>query len=76
MTAQMSLCKCTELQTQQSLHCLHTCTQSIDVDELYGNVEIVGDKPVKNDAWEMSMSEEAKQNAWPKHYERLLNLSA
>ena len=28
------------------------------------NVDVVGDKPVKNDAVEMSMSEEAKQNAW------------
>ena len=33
----------------------------------------VGDKPVKNDAGEMSMSEETKQNAWAEHYERLLN---
>ena len=27
-----------------------------------------------NDTWEMSMSEEAKQNAWAEHYERLLNV--
>ena len=38
------------------------------------NVDVVGDKPVKNDTWEMSMSEEAKQNAWAEHYERLLNV--
>ena len=38
------------------------------------NVVVVGDKPVKNDTGEMSMSEEAKQNAWAEHYERLLNL--
>ena len=38
------------------------------------NVDVVGDKPMKNDAMEMSMSEEAKQNAWAEHYERLLNL--
>ena len=31
------------------------------------NVDAVGDKPVKNDAGEMSMSEEAKQNAWAEH---------
>ena len=37
------------------------------------NVDVVGDKPVKNDTGEMSMSEEAKQNAWAEHYERLLN---
>ena len=38
------------------------------------NVDVVGDKPVKNGAGEMSMSEEAKQNAWAEHYERLLNV--
>ena len=38
------------------------------------NVDVVGDKPVKNDAGEMSMSEEAKKNAWAEHYERLLNI--
>ena len=38
------------------------------------NVDSVGDKPVKNDAGEMSMSEEAKQNALAEHYERLLNI--
>ena len=38
------------------------------------NVDVVGDKPVKNDAGEMSMSEEEKQNAWAEHYERLLNV--
>ena len=27
------------------------------------NVDVVGDKPVKSDTGEMSMSEEAKQNA-------------
>ena len=29
---------------------------------------------MKNDTGEMSMSEEAKQNAWAEHYERLLNV--
>ena len=38
------------------------------------NVDVVGDKPVKNDDGEMSMSEEAKQNAWAEHYLRLLNV--
>ena len=38
------------------------------------NVDVVGDKPVKNDTGEVSMSEEAKQNAWAEHYERLLNV--
>ena len=29
---------------------------------------------MKNDTGEMLMSEEAKQNAWAEHYERLLNV--
>ena len=29
---------------------------------------------MKNDTGETSMSEEAKQNAWAEHYERLLNI--
>ena len=38
------------------------------------NVDVVGDKPVKNNAGKMSMSEEATQTAWAEHYERLLNV--
>ena len=38
------------------------------------NVDVVGDKPVKNDTGEMSMSKEAKQSAWAEHYQRLLNV--
>ncbi len=38
------------------------------------NVDVVGDKPVKNDAGEMSISDEDKQKAWLEHYERLLNV--
>ena len=34
----------------------------------------VGDMPVRNDAGEMSFSEEAKQKACLEHYERLLNV--
>ena len=37
------------------------------------NADIVGDKPVKNDAGEMSMSDDPKQKAWLEHYQRLLN---
>ena len=37
------------------------------------NTDVVGDKPVKNDAGEMSMSEDSKQ-AWLEHYQRLLNV--
>ena len=38
------------------------------------NVNVVGNKPVKNDTGEMSISKEAKQNVWTEHYERLLNI--
>ena len=39
------------------------------------NTDVVGDKPVKNDAGEMSMSEDSKQKAWLEHYHlRLLNI--
>ena len=38
------------------------------------NADVVGDKPVKNDAREMSMSEDSKQKAWLEHYQRLLNV--
>ena len=37
------------------------------------NTDAVGDKPVKNDAGEMSMSKDSKQKAWLEHYQRLLN---
>ena len=38
------------------------------------NTDVAGDKPVKNDAGEMSMSEDSKQKAWLEHYQRLLNV--
>ena len=38
------------------------------------NTDVVGDKLVKNDAGEMSMSEDSKQKAWLEHYQRLLNV--
>ena len=38
------------------------------------NTDVVGDKPVKNDAGEMPMSEDSKQKAWLEHYQRLLNV--
>ena len=38
------------------------------------NPDVVGDELVKNDAGEMSMSEDAKQKAWLEHYQRLLNV--
>ena len=38
------------------------------------NIDAVGYKPVKNDAAEMSISEDSKQKAWLEHYQRLLNI--
>ena len=38
------------------------------------NPDVVGDKAMKNDAGEMSMSEDSKQKAWLEHYQRLLNV--
>ena len=38
------------------------------------NTDVVGDKPVKNDAGEMSMSKDSKQKAWLEHFQRLLNI--
>ena len=37
------------------------------------NADTVGDKPVKNDVGEMSMSEDSKWKAWLEHYQRLLS---
>ena len=33
----------------------------------------VGDKPIKNDAGQMSLSEDSKLKAWLEHYQRLVN---
>ena len=38
------------------------------------NADVFGDKRVKNDAGEMSMSEDSKQKAWLEHYQRLLKV--
>ena len=38
------------------------------------NADVVGDKPVKNDAGEMSMSEDSKQKVWLEHYQKLLKV--
>ena len=39
-----------------------------------GNQDVMGEKPVKNDAGQLSLDEEAKKEAWREHYERLLNV--
>ena len=38
------------------------------------NQDVMGEKPVKNDAGQLSLDEEAKTEAWREHYERLLNV--
>ena len=38
------------------------------------NADLIGDKPVKNDAGEMSVSEDSKQMALLEYYKRLLNV--
>ena len=40
------------------------------------NADVVGDKPIKNDAGELSMSEEAKQKAWLDHYQRFFDVES
>ena len=52
-------------------HAVHHAHQEADK-KVYEN--IVGDKPVKTDAGEMSMTEDSKQKAWLEHYQRLLNV--
>ena len=36
--------------------------------------DVMGEKPVKNDAGQLSLDEEAKKEAWKEHYERLINV--
>ena len=38
------------------------------------NTDVVGDKPVRNDAGELTLNDESKQKAWLEHFERLLNV--
>ena len=38
------------------------------------NQDVVGEKCVRNDAGELSLSDEEKMKAWVEHYARLLNL--
>ena len=38
------------------------------------NQDVMGEKPVKNDAGQLSLGEEAKKEAWREHYEHLLNV--
>ena len=38
------------------------------------NQDVMGEKPVKKDAGQLALDEEAKRAAWKEHYERLLNV--
>ena len=38
------------------------------------NQDVMGEKPVKNDAEQLSLDEEAKRAAWKEHCEHLLNV--
>ena len=38
------------------------------------NQDVMGEKPVRNDAGQLSLDEESKKEAWKEHYERLLNI--
>ena len=40
----------------------------------HDNQDVMGEKPVKNDAGQLSLDEESKKEAWKEHYERLLNI--
>ena len=40
----------------------------------FHNQDVMGEKPVKNDAGQLSLDEESKKEAWKEHYERLLNV--
>ena len=71
--------QCTMLVKKPTRKSSRILTPSSDVYRLANqfrreNADIVGDKPVKNDAGEMSMSEDSKQKAWLEHYQRLLNV--
>ena len=39
------------------------------------NQDVMGEKPVKNDAGQLSLDEKSKKEAWKEHYERLLNVA-
>ena len=49
--------------------CISTCQANAS-----WNQDVIGEKPVKNDAGQLSLDEEAKKEAWREHYERLLNV--
>ena len=38
------------------------------------NQDVMGEKPIKNNAGQLSLDEESKKEAWKEHYERLLKV--
>ena len=71
--------QCTMLVKKQTKRSTKILTPSLQkstalLTSLEENTDVVGGKPVKNDAGEMSMSEDSKQKAWLEHYQRLLNV--
>ena len=60
--------------TRRSTRILTPSFQSLANQFRRENPDVVGDKPVTNDAGEMTVSEDSKQKAWLQHYQRLLNV--
>ena len=40
------------------------------------NQDVMGEKPVMNDAGQLLLDEKSKKEAWKEHYERLVELSS
>ena len=40
------------------------------------NQDVMGEKPVKNDAGQLTLDEESKKEACKEHYKRLLNVDS
>ena len=58
---------------------LYSISRSGDVYQLakqmrHDNQDVMGEKPVKNDAGQLSLAEESKKEAWKEHYKLLLNV--
>ena len=79
----MNMWKRPLLPSGNARHAVHHALQEADkTSEVYRlanqfrreNADVVGDKPVKNDAGEMSMSKDSKQKAWLQHNQRLLSV--
>ena len=56
------------------MYWLGRCLDLVTLTYILHSSDVVGDKPVKNNAGEISMSEDSKQKAWLEHYQWLLNV--